>query len=152
MAACSFRTAIFCGRRLSKRLINMKSSSAPWQNNKFDLDLSAGTRLITNTWRKTRIEPSSFWWNRFVGPRSITTKLIVLTFRLRFRGVQHERARRMALRCGLIQSWSMALAFQTIRRAPELIYGNGFFPFSQPVEVMEGDRIKLRLAAKLVVR
>ena len=34
---------------------------------------------------------------------------------------------------------------------PELIYGNGFFPFSQPVEVMENDRITLRLEAKMVV-
>jgi hypothetical protein len=30
-----------------------------------------------------------------------------------------------------------------------MIYGQGFFPFSQPVEVSEGDRIELRLAADL---
>ncbi len=31
-----------------------------------------------------------------------------------------------------------------------MIYGQGFFPFSQPVEVSEGSRINLRLAAKFV--
>src|SRR5215217_5279023 len=31
--------------------------TGPWQNNKFELDLSAGTRLVTNTWRKTRVRP-----------------------------------------------------------------------------------------------
>lgn len=29
----------------------------PWQHKKFGLDLSCGTRRITNTWRKTRIKP-----------------------------------------------------------------------------------------------
>jgi protein arginine N-methyltransferase 1 len=29
----------------------------PWENNKFGLDLSAGTSRVTNTWRKTRIKP-----------------------------------------------------------------------------------------------
>src|SRR5687768_9602500 len=33
---------------------------APWENNRFDLDLSSGARLITNTWRKTRIQPEQF--------------------------------------------------------------------------------------------
>jgi hypothetical protein len=31
-----------------------------------------------------------------------------------------------------------------------MIYGNGFFPFSNPVEVTEGERIELRLAARMV--
>jgi hypothetical protein len=31
-----------------------------------------------------------------------------------------------------------------------MIYGQGFFPFSQPVAVSEGDRIDLRLAANFV--
>ena len=31
-----------------------------------------------------------------------------------------------------------------------MIYGQGLFPFSQPVELMEGDRIELRLAANVV--
>ena len=31
-----------------------------------------------------------------------------------------------------------------------MIYGQGFFPFSQPVTISEGDHIDLRLAAKFV--
>ena len=31
-----------------------------------------------------------------------------------------------------------------------MIYGQGFFPFSEPVTVSEGNRIDLRLAAKFV--
>ena len=31
-----------------------------------------------------------------------------------------------------------------------MIYGKGLFPFSQPVQVTEGDRITLRLEGKIV--
>ena len=31
-----------------------------------------------------------------------------------------------------------------------MIYGQGFFPFSQPVEVSEDDHIELRLSANFV--
>jgi protein arginine N-methyltransferase 1 len=31
-----------------------------------------------------------------------------------------------------------------------MIYGNGLFPFSEPVEIVEGERIQLRLAARMV--
>src|SRR5215218_96635 len=31
--------------------------TGPWQHNPFELDLSAGTRLVTNTWRKTLLKP-----------------------------------------------------------------------------------------------
>jgi hypothetical protein len=34
--------------------------------------------------------------------------------------------------------------------AEELIYGQGFFPFSRPVDVVEGERINLRLRADFV--
>jgi protein arginine N-methyltransferase 1 len=42
------------------------------------------------------------------------------------------------------------IGFSNHPRGPELIYGNGFFPFSEPVEVNEGDRIKVRLSARFV--
>ena len=32
----------------------------PWQSDEFGLDLTAGRRLITNTWRKTRLTPAQF--------------------------------------------------------------------------------------------
>jgi len=34
--------------------------------------------------------------------------------------------------------------------APKMIYGVGLFPFAEPVEVKEGERIELRLGADLV--
>ena len=42
------------------------------------------------------------------------------------------------------------IGFSNHPGAPELIYGNGLFPFSEPVKMLEGERIQLRLAAKII--
>ena len=124
---------------------------APWENNKFELDLSAGTRLITNTWRKTRIQPEQL----LVEPVCWTT---IDYYEVDSPDVQAEiswRAARKGTAHGVAvwfdSDFVDGIGFSNHPSAPELIYGNGFFPFSQPVEVMENDRIKLRLEAKMVV-
>ena len=122
----------------------------PWQHNKFDLDLSAGTRLITNTWRKTRIKPSQL----LVEPVRWTTidyyevKSPDIRAELCWRAARNGTAHGVAV--WFDSELGDGIGFSNHPAAPEMIYGNGLFPFSQPVEVMEGDCIQLRLAAKMV--
>ena len=123
---------------------------APWENKRFELDLSAGTRLITNTWRKTRVQPEQM----LVEPVRWTTidyqevdspdVQAEISFRAARKGTAHGVA--VWFDSELIDG----IGFSNHPSAPELIYGNGLFPFSQPVDVMEDDRITLRLAAKMV--
>ena len=122
----------------------------PWQNNKFDMDLSAGTRLVTNTWRKTRIKPEQ-----------------LLTEPIRWATIDYYEVDSPDIRAEIC--WQAArngtahgvavwfdselvdgIGFSNHPDGPEMIYGNGLFPFSEPVEVMEGERIVLRLAARMV--
>jgi hypothetical protein len=42
------------------------------------------------------------------------------------------------------------IGFSNQPGAPELIYGNGVFPFPQPVEVREGEQVEVKLRADLV--
>lgn len=123
---------------------------APWEDKRFELDLSAGTRLITNTWRKTRIQPEQL----LVEPVRWTT---IDYHEVNSPDVQAEisfRAARKGTAHGVAVWFDSELAggigFSNHPGGPELIYGTGLFPFSQPVEVMENDRITLRLAAKMV--
>ena len=120
----------------------------PWQ--KFDLDLSAGTRLITNTWRKTRLKPEQLLtdpicWTTVdyyeVDSPDIRAEICWRTAR---KGTAHGVA--VWFDSELVDD----IGFSNHPGAPEMIYGNGLFPFSQPVELLEGDRIALRLAAKMV--
>jgi len=127
-----------------------KEIASPWQNNGFEFDLSAGKRLVTNSWRKARIKPeqllarpvlwSTINYNEVDDP-----------------GVSAEiswRAARSGTAHGFIAWFDSELiggyTLSNHPEAPELIYGSGLFPFSEPVEVKEGDQIKLRLSAKLI--
>ena len=124
--------------------------TGPWQHNPFELDLSAGTRLVTNTWRKTRLKPEQL----LTEPICWTT---IDYYEVDSPDIRAEicwRAARKGTTHGVAVWFDSELVgdigFSNHPGAPEMIYGNGLFPFSEPVEVLEGDRIQLRLAAKMV--
>ena len=118
---------------------------APWQTD--GLDLSAATRVVTNTWRKTRIKAEEF----LVEPSCWAI--------LDYHEIQSPDARAeivwQVARPGMahgVNVWFDSvlideIGFSNHPDAPELIYGNGLFPFSRPIEVAENDRIRLTLRA-----
>lgn len=122
---------------------------SPWQD-QFDLDLSAATRHITNTWRKSHIKSEQFLtepvcWSTIdyyeVDSPDVRAEI---SWRAARKGTAHGFA--VWFDSELIDD----ARFSNHPAAPRMIYGQGFFPFSQPVEVSEGSRIDLRLAAKFV--
>ena len=122
---------------------------SPWKN-QFGLDLSAATRLVTNTWRKSRIKPEQL----LTDPVCWTTLDYYQVNSPDIRAEISWQAARTGTAHGVAVWFDSDLAegirFSNHPAAPELIYGIGFFPFSEPVEVIEGERISLRLAADLV--
>ena len=121
----------------------------PWQN-QFDLDLSVATRFITNTWRKSHIKPEQF----LADPVCWST----IDYHEVDKPDAHAEISWRAARNGTAHGFAVwfdselidDVSFSNHPAAPRMIYGQGFFPFSEPVEVSEGDRIELRLAAKFV--
>lgn len=117
----------------------------PWRSN--GLDLSAATRVITNSWRKTRIKADEL----LVEP--------LCWAKLDYREIQSPdisaeivwQASRSGTAHGVAVWFDSELddeiGFSNHPGSPELIYGNGLFPFSRPVEVVEGDRICLTFRA-----
>jgi type I protein arginine methyltransferase len=120
----------------------------PWQ--RFDLDLSAGTRLITNNWRKSYLEPQQL----LVDPVRWTTIDYYTIETVDVRADISWRAARNGTAHGVAVWFDSELAgdvsFSNHPAAPNMIYGVGLFPFSQPVELAAGDRVELRLAANFV--
>jgi type I protein arginine methyltransferase len=122
----------------------------PWRTPQFDLDLSAGVSRITNTWRKTSIKADEL----------LTEPVCWATLDYReveSADVQAEiswRAARSGTAHGVAVWFDADLAsgigFSNWPGASELIYGQGFFPFSKPVEVGEGEAIEVRIRADLV--
>jgi protein arginine N-methyltransferase 1 len=122
----------------------------PWQDNKFDLDLSAASRLITNNWRKTQIKAEQ-----------LLTEPICWTT-IDYREVDSPdtcaeiswRAGRSGTAHGFAVWFDAELAngigFSNHPGTPQTIYGQGLFPFSEPVQIREGERIELRLSARMI--
>jgi protein arginine N-methyltransferase 1 len=122
----------------------------PWRNRLYDVDLSAGVSNITNTWRKTRIKADELlteatcWATVDYHEIGSADTSAEIAFRVGRSGVAHG-----------IAVWFDAeladgIGFSNRPGAPELIYGNGFFPFPQPVTVREGERVEVKLRADLV--
>ena len=125
--------------------------TAPWEKNEFDLDLTAGKRLITNNWRKTRMRPEQFLtepvcWST-IDYREVDSPDV--TAEISWRAARDGTAHGVAV--WFDADLADSIGFSNHPGAPELIYGNGFFPFSQPVEVKSSDRINFRIEAKMVV-
>ena len=122
----------------------------PWQKNRFDFDLSAATRLVTNIWGKARIKPEQLlvepmsWTGIDYYEVDCTDTCAEISWRADRKGTAHGLA--VWFDSELIDG----VGFSNHPAAPEMIYGNGFFPFSEPVELMKGDLIKLRLEARMV--
>ena len=120
----------------------------PWH--KFDLDLSAGTRLITNTFRKSYLKPEQL----LAEPVNWTTIDYYQVQNADVRADISWCAARNGTAHGVAVWFDSELAddisFSNHPANPKMIYGVGLFPFSQPVELTAGERIQLRLAANLV--
>jgi protein arginine N-methyltransferase 1 len=122
----------------------------PWQSNKFELDLSAGKHLITNTWRKTRLRPEQFltepvrWTTVDYYEVDSADTSASISWHASRNGTAHGVA------VWFDSELAEGIGFSNHPAAPQMIYGAGLFPFTQPVEVSAGDPIKLRLAANFV--
>jgi protein arginine N-methyltransferase 1 len=122
--------------------------TGPWQAHGFDLSVAA--RIVTNTWRKTRIEPRALLvepscWARLdyaeIDSADVRSEI---SWHVARTGTAHGVA--VWFDSALIDD----IGFSNAPGEPESIYGQGLFPFSHPVAVSEGDRIDVRLAADFV--
>jgi protein arginine N-methyltransferase 1 len=122
----------------------------PWRNRLFDVDLSAGLARITNSWRKTRIEAGEL----LTEPVCWTTSDYYTVESPDVQAKIAWRAARDGVAHGVVVWFDADLAdgigFTNRPGAPELVYGQAFFPFPRPVDVSEGERVAVTLRADLV--
>jgi protein arginine N-methyltransferase 1 len=124
--------------------------STPWEGNRYDLDMNAARRTVVNTWRKARIKPEEL----------LTETACWAT--LDYTSIEcpdvHATATMTVSRAGMAHGlgvWFDAelaegIGFSNAPDRPELIYGNAFFPLSEPVPFAKGDQVTVTLQADLV--
>jgi protein arginine N-methyltransferase 1 len=123
---------------------------SPWDNNDYGLDMAVARRIVTNTWRKSRVTPEQL----LVEPQ-IWTELDYAT--VKSPDIRTEvtwTAARTGTAHGLNIWFDATLAegvhFSNAPDEPELIYGSAFFPWSTPVTLAVGDTVSVALQANLV--
>ena len=111
----------------------------PWGENPYGLSMEGARRIVTNTWSKRRIKPEQI----LLAPQVWAT--------LEYNSVTEPdvgaeiawTVDRPGTADGLVVWFDATLAegiqFSNAPGEPELIYGNAYFPLSQPVPLDTGD-------------
>ncbi len=124
---------------------------APWETNRFNLNLDSARRVVTNTWVKARIKPEqlltepTLWHILDYSQVAISDIAAQICLSITCSGTAHGLA--VWFDTELLEG----VGFSNHPREPELIYGQGFFPFPQPVEIAAGDSVSIELRADLVL-
>ena len=122
----------------------------PWGENHYDLNLQAARQIIANTWHKDRVKPEQL----LVEPRCWATLDYATLESHDCRAEITWTAERAGTAHGLSVWFDATLAdgvsFSNAPGAPELIYGNAFFPWLEPVTIVVGDAVTVGLHADLV--
>lgn len=128
-----------------------KRFSEPWDNPNYDVDFRAGKRLVTNSWIKVKhstpeqllTEPQRWAELDYTTIENPDVHGEV-TFAVTRNGTAH----------GICVWFDSTLAegvtFSNAPGAPELIYGQAFFPLAEPIAVNDGEVINLAIYADLV--
>lgn len=122
----------------------------PWGENRYGLDLSSARRFVTNTWRKLRVAPEQL----LVEPKRWCVLDYSTLENPDVRGDICWTIAEARTTHGLLVWFDSELldgiGFSNRPDNPELVYGNAFFPFSRPVELLTGDEIEVIISADLV--
>ena len=123
---------------------------APWEHDSHGLAFDAARQLAVNRWSKVRITPGQLlsearpWatldYERVESPHVSGE----LSFVIRRPGMGHGWC--LWFDATLVEH----VGFSSAPGRPDLIYGNGFFPWTTPVELEPNDVVTLSLSADLV--
>lgn len=124
--------------------------AAPWRDNDFGLDMTPGITLATSSWKKASISSEQLMvepacWAR-LSYHDVESPDVSggATWTVARAGTGH----------GLALWFDSVLAegveFSNAPGKPELIYGQAFFPWVEPVELAVGDAVSVQLQANLV--
>ena len=120
----------------------------PWDSN--GIPLSSGRKLAVNLWTKFRVAPEnllseSICWHELdyyqVDDANVCKDLSLTATRS---GTVH------GLAIWFDADLLAGKGFSNAPGAEQVIYGNAFFPFKEPVAVAAGDRIDVRVEARLI--
>jgi len=122
----------------------------PWERNDYALDMRGARRIETNTWCRCQARRHQL----MLEPQRWATLDFATIDHADVRGQVAWAVSRAGTAHGLILWFDAHLGddigFSNAPGAPELIYGQAFFPWSHPVELAVGDNVSVSMTATLV--
>lgn len=126
-----------------------RSVTSPWSENGYGLDLRPARQVVTNMMRKARVKPEEF----LTEPKSWATLDYTSRDDPNAGAELNWTAARPGTAHGLCVWFDATLtegvSFSNAPGAPEMIYGQMFFPWAEPVALAAGDAVTVDLRADL---
>ena len=124
--------------------------TSPWIESPYGINLQATHRFVTNAWKRIAIKPEHL----LLKPQCSDTLHYSTISTPNYRTTLNWSVDREGTVHGIGIWFDTTLfeesGFSNAPDQPELIYGNAFFPFSQPINLLPGDSLSLQLRANLV--
>lgn len=124
--------------------------TAPWTDNQYGLDMRAARDLAANTWYRLRVMPEQL----LTEPKCCGTLDYESVATPDFRAEVTSRVTRPGTAHGFCLWFDAVLAdgigFSNAPGKPELIYGNAFFRWPEPAELLADDLVAISLRATLI--
>ena len=122
----------------------------PWTGNNTGFSLNSGRHLAVNTWSKVHVEPDSLLSASVCWHEIEYGNVSEINFR--------ENISLTATRGGVVHGLAVwfdselfdGIGFTNAPGAEEMIYGQGFFPFEEAVQIAAADRVDVVLEARLI--
>ncbi|HXQ74766.1 MAG TPA: class I SAM-dependent methyltransferase [Pyrinomonadaceae bacterium] len=122
----------------------------PWEANGNGFALNSGRNFVVNYWTKLRVRQEDLLgqpvlWHELDYQRTEEVNVCQnISLPVARKGMAH------GLSLWFDTELISGVGFSNAPGGAELIYGQGFFPFQQPLDVAAGDRIDVRLEARLI--
>jgi protein arginine N-methyltransferase 1 len=122
----------------------------PWEANGHGVALNSGRNLVVNYWTKLRVVSESLLgqpvlWHELDYQHTEEVNVCKnISLPVARKGTAH------GLSIWFDSELLSGVGFSNAPGSAELIYGQGFFPFQQPLEVAAEDRIDVRIEARLI--
>jgi type I protein arginine methyltransferase len=123
---------------------------SPWEDAPYGCDLTANRRFVTNTWQKHRIQPTAFIGAPQAWATLDYTSLTDPNVKSELTWTIDRPATVHGIGAWFDATLFAEIGFSNAPDRPEYLYGNAFFPLSEPVALAVGDRVDLTIRANLV--
>lgn len=124
--------------------------ASPWLENAHALDMSAGASLAANTWRKARVGPEQLVSEPVLCGVLDYGNLESSDFHAEIAFIVARSAPAHGFCLWFDADLAPAVGFSNAPGEPELIYGSAHFRWPRALQLAQGDRVSLRLDARLV--